>query len=574
MSLAEQYANDVLSGKVVAGRWIKKACQRFMSDLKRDDIYFDEVEATKIVNFAERYCCLWEDKWRGEPVSIKPWMAFFLQQIYGWFRKETGLRRVRKVYVQIAKKNAKSTLAGVVSIYHLFADTRVQTPKIFVGANNEDQAKICVNIAGKMIENSPELYELVADKEVDLFSYKENIVNIVHRSRDGFIKAMSKEAASTTSSAAGGKHGINPSLAIIDEYGMADSDSLLNTFESAQAARAEPLIFCITTAGSKKAGPCYTQLRKSGIDLLEGRATDDSYLPFIWEMDTDEEIKDPKNWPKSNPNINVSVFYDFLLARMNAAKNEGGSKEVDVKTYNFNIWCDVATVWVPTDKFRKNTHGIRKEDLEGAICFSGYDFSSRVDMCSVALIFPNFKLKGSKYLYPVLWWHWLPEERVKDNKERKDYTQWVDDGYIFTVPGDTIEWEYITEFCKQEFPKYQHVSGAYDPYLATNGTIQRLTQEGVTLNPIAQGFNTISEPTKEWEKLLINEQIEHFGNPLIEYMNANTTIIRDANRNIKIAKVDGNKGHLKIDGIAAAINALGQYMSGDFTVEDDEFINI
>src|SRR6185369_2171973 len=132
---------------------------------------------------------LWEDKRRGKPVEIKPWMAFIFQQIYGWFYTETKLRRVRKVYVQVAKKNAKSTLCGVLANYHLFKDARVNTPKVFVGANNEDQAKICVNIAGKIVEQSPDLYEYVEDGEVDIFNYKENITNIVHRTRDGFIKA-------------------------------------------------------------------------------------------------------------------------------------------------------------------------------------------------------------------------------------------------------------------------------------------------------------------------------------------------------------------------------------------------
>src|SRR5574339_70064 len=107
MSTAEQYANDVLSGKILAGQYIKLAAQRFLNDLEREDIYFDEVEANRIINFAENHCLLWEDKWRGVPVEIKNWMAFILQQVYGWFRKDSGLRRIRKVYVQVAKKNAK-----------------------------------------------------------------------------------------------------------------------------------------------------------------------------------------------------------------------------------------------------------------------------------------------------------------------------------------------------------------------------------------------------------------------------------------------------------------------------------
>jgi phage terminase large subunit-like protein len=136
MSSAEQYASWVLdpSNAQRTGQYIKLAAQRFLNDLKRTDIYFDEVEANRICLFAERYCCLWEDKWRGMPVRLEGWQKFALQQMYGWFKKSNGLRRFKKVYIKIAKKNAKTTLGGgVVGNFHLFADDRIQTPKIFVG---------------------------------------------------------------------------------------------------------------------------------------------------------------------------------------------------------------------------------------------------------------------------------------------------------------------------------------------------------------------------------------------------------------------------------------------------------
>lgn len=570
MSTSEQYARDVLDGKIIAGRLIKLACERFLKDLQRDDIYFDEVEANKFILFSERYLKLWEDKWRGQPVIIKPWMAFIFQQVFGWIKKDSGLRRVRKVFVEVAKKNAKSTLAGSLANFHLFADERIKTPKIFVGANNEDQAKICVNIAGKMIEQSPDLYDMVVEGTVDLFSYKENIVNIVHRDRDGFIKAMSKEASNTTTTTAGGKHGINPSLWLIDEYAMADSDALLNTFESAQAAREEPLGFAITTAGFKQNGPCYSQLRRTGIEILEGLTDDDSYLAFIWEPDPEDKIEDETTWPKSNPNIGISVFHEFLRSRLRAAKNEGGSKEVDVKTLNFNTWCEAAEVWIPVDTWNKNAHEITDDELLGRDCFTGYDFAARIDICAVALIFPNVRIVNDKQIHAVRWFYWMPQARIKNNKERMDYSGWVNAGLIEAIPGDTIEWDYIITRMRNELPKYNHHSGAYDPYLATNGVIQGLAQEGIMLNPISQGFASISEPTKEWERLLTNGQIDHGNNPVSAWMNKNTTIIRDANRNIKIQKIDGEKGALKIDGIAAGINAMAQYMS--VPIDNDQLI--
>lgn len=561
MSTAEQYANDVLSGKILAGELIKLSAKRFLNDLKRDDIYFDELEANRLINFAENHCLLWEDRWRGVPVQMKPWMCFVLQQVYGWFRKDSGSRRIRKTFVEVAKKNAKSTLVGIVANYHLFADQRIQTPSIYVGANNEDQAKICVNITGKIIENSPDLYEYVIDGTVDIFNYKEKIVNVVHRDRDGFIKALPKESNNKTDKTAGGKHGINCSLGIIDEYAMADSDGVLSALESSQAARAEPLIFCITTAGFKQNGPCYQQLRRVGIEILEGRMEDDSYLPFIYEHDKGDDIYDEKIWIKSNPNLGVSVYPDFLKGQLTKAKNEGGSTEVDVKTLNFNMWCEAAEVWIPGEVWDVNSYGTDKEELIGAACFGGLDLASGLDLNAFSLIFPDLFNIDGKNISPILVWFWMPEAKVQLNREKIDYRQWVDAGLIKTTPGNIIDHEFLTEDIKEIATRYQLHSIAYDPFIAHHGVVQNLLKEGIEMNQIGQGFRQISEPTKEWERRLTNRTIEHFNNPVLGWMNKNTTIIRDANRNIKIMKIDGEKGSLKIDGIAACINALAQSMS-------------
>lgn len=566
MSSAEQYARAVLDGKIVAGKLVKLACSRFLADLTRDDIYFDEKEANKCVNFGERHCCLWEDKWQGKPVRFELWQKFILQQIYGWFRKRDGLRRFSKCYVQVAKKNAKSTLAGVVANFHLFSDDRVKTPKVFVGANNEDQAKICVNIAGKIVEYSPALSEFVGDGVVHLRKYGENIINIIHDERDGFIKAISKETANKTDKAAGGKHGKNPSLGIIDEYAMADTDATLSALQTGQGARDEPLIFAITTAGYKKDGPCYIKLRRVGIDVLEGKSIDDAYLVIIYEPDDDDSIYDEKTWIKSNPNLGVSVSVEFLRRQLSDAKLYGGETEVDIKTLNFDTWCDAAEVWISTEVWNKNTHGVVASELAGGVCFGGLDLASGLDINAFSLYFPKFKgdLNG------LLTWYWMPAAKLEKNKEGKDYRPWVEAGLIKTTPGNAIDHEVVTndisEICKQ----YQMHSIAYDPHLAHHGTVQNLAKLGITCNPFGQGFGSISVPTKEWEKLLVLGQIEHFGNPVTAWMNGNTSVTRDANRNMKIMKIDGDKGNLKIDGIASAINALAQSMSVEIYIDTIE----
>jgi phage terminase large subunit-like protein len=435
MSSAEQYARDIDSGKIVSGRLMKLAAKRFLSDIQRKDIYFDEVEANKFVNFAQNHCRLWEDKWRGQPLILEPWMLFIFQQVYGWMKTKDNLRRVRKVYVQVAKKNAKSTLTGVLSLYHLFADERIKTPKIFTGANNEDQAKICVNIAGKIIEQSPELYDYVEDGTVDLFKYKENIVNIVHKDRDGFMKAMAKEPEGKNKKQAGGKHGFNPSMYDIDEYGMADGPELMETLETAQAAREEPLGFIITTAGHKLTGPCYSKLRRRGVEVLEGVVMDDSYLPFIFEMDKGDDFKDENVWIKCNPNLGVSVFADFLRSQVINAVNDGGASEVNIRTLNFNEWCETPEVWVSRETWEKNVHGITEQELEGVQCYGAIHIISQKELGVFTLLFPNVR----KDVHVVLPLFWMPSHTAIDNHMKVDFGRWVDQKKIVTCEGNAVD---------------------------------------------------------------------------------------------------------------------------------------
>lgn len=555
MSTAEKYARSVIKGEIIAGELIKLACKRFLSDLKRKDIYFDEDEANKIIVFAEKYCCLWEDKWRGQPVDVRPWMAFLWQNIYGWFRKD-GTRRFKKVYIQISKKNAKTTIAGITANFHLFADDRINTPKIFVGANNEDQAKICVNITGKIIEQSPELYSYVDDGTVNLFKYKENIVNIVHKERDGFIKALSKESGDKTSTQSGGKHGINPSLAIVDEYALAAGDDLLNTMESAQAARQEPLLFIITTSGFNKYGPCYQKLRQTGINVLNGTMEDDAYLVLIYEhdkvkdkdgKDCDDEYKDEAMWEKSNPNIGVSVNKEFLKSRIRAALNEGGSKEVDVKTLNFNIWCDAPSVWLQSEVLDKNIHGISKKDLEGEDCYLGLYTASSKSLNHAVFYFPD--IKG----HPCFYCHsWIPEQFSLTNEDKIDYQKWIDEGFVTKTPGNSADYKEISKDVIKLCGKFNvRVAGfdkTFGQYVAPD-----LEEEGIPVMEIFQSYSNLGQQTKEFADMVTKGQIEFFGNPVLKLHISNTVLHRNSDGLEKPDK--GASGH-RTGAVSALLNAM------------------
>lgn len=579
MTYALQYANWVLSPENAkkTGKLIKQACERFLSDLKRNDIYFDEEEAVKMVNFAERYCNQWEGDWRGKPFIMEPWQKFHLEQLFGWIRKDTGTRRFTKFYLQISKKNGKSSECALIADFHLFADERINTPKIFTAANNEEQAKICVNMAGRIIEQSEALFDFVQDGTVRLFNYKDNITEIVHTENDGFMKALSKEGGDKTAKTSGGKHGINASLGLVDEFGMSPDHGASGTIYTSMAARMERLMAYLTTAGYNQTGPCYLELRAQGIDVLNGTVKMDNYLPIIYEIDkpVDEDGKpkditiqylldNPEVWFQSNPNLGVSVNAEYLREMLENARNLGGSTEVDVKTLNFNIWCDTPEVWVPHETWVKNSHGLTENVLKGHVCYGALEIVSGLSLNAFALIFPSISgdISAIKLLF------FMPLDAIRNSNMRGEFERWADAGLIYVCPGNVVDNDFIFNKIMYVLGEYNLDSFTYNVGLENNDIVQSMIKSGLTGNPISTGYKTQNMPTDLWEQLLTGAKIEHFNNPVLSWMNGQTQIMRNKDGEKRVMKSEGRTA-----GITACVNALAQWKTVQANEPQDWKIN-
>lgn len=574
MTQAETYARWVLDpvNSKKTGKYIKLAAQRFLSDLTREDIYFDEVEAVKCVNFIERYLNQWEDKWRGQPLKLELWQKFILEQIYGWIRKDNGCRRINKVYIQVSKKNGKSSICAGVGTFHLFADDKVNTPKVFTAANNEDQAKICVNMAGRMIEQSPALYEYVEDGTVRLFNYKDNITEVVHTDKDGFIKALSKETSDKTSKTAGGKHGINASLGLVDEFGMSPDYGASGTVESSMASRLEWLMMFFTTAGFNLEGPCYQDLRQLGIQLLEGIIKMDNYLPFIFEIDppivdgkpekiTAQWLLDnPDVWIQSNPNLGVSVNATFLQTQLEKAILKRGSLEVEVKTLNFNEWCDSPEVWIPHEAWVKNSHGLSLDSLKFKTCYAALEITNGLSLNSFSLFFPNIR----DGLHAVRCLFWMPSDAIESKNLSNDVRSWADDGLIAVCAGNVIDNDFIFNKILEILKEVNLHSVAIGVSIQNHDIVQALVRAGIQVNPISTSYNGQDVPVNLWEELLTAGKIEHFDNPVLAWMNGQTQVLRNKEQQKRVQKSEGRTA-----GITASINALAQWKSVQANEPDD-----
>lgn len=571
MNDCERYARWVLSpeNSFRNGRLIKLAAERFLRDLKRDDIYFDPVQAMVMVDFAEEHCYQWEGDWRGKPVKFEPWQKFCFMQLFGWIRKDNSRRRFNRFYLQISKKNGKSTMCAVLSLFHLFADERVNTPKVFTAANNEDQAKICVNMAGRIIQQSPSMMDYVDDGEVKLMTYGINITEVIHREKDGFIKALSKETDDKKAKTAGGKHGINASLGLVDEFGMSPDYGASGSIESSMASRLEWLMAFLTTAGFNMEGPCYRDLRALGVKVLEQVIDMDNYLPIIYELDSpideagkpvpitiDWLLANPHLWEQSNPNLNVSVNADFLKSTLQKAKITGGREEVDVMTLNFNRWMDSPEVFIPMDVWNANTSGAEPE--EGAECYGGIEIATGSGLSAFVLYFPGETNKIKTFF-------WMPSEGAKTDGGFDGYDRWSKEGFIKLDPGNVVDNEIAVQWIIEFISQYNMNSFAFPKVMENNSIIQGLLKSGYTGESVSQGVLTISAPTTEWEKLFIARKMEHYGNPVLSWANSNCMVVRKE-QGIRIEK------NQKVLPVYACVNALTRCMASVVESTDDQVI--
>lgn len=541
---AELYAEQVRSGEILVCEYVRLAVRRYYTDLDRaldKGWYFDKKAAMRAIRFIEKLKHT-KGEWAGQRFRLEPWQQFVLWNIFGW-KNADGMRRFRYAYIEIARKNGKTALSAGIGLYMLFADGESR-PEVYSAATVKDQAKICFSDAVEIV------------KATDLKNYLTPYRNsIVYELKGGTMKPLSSDY--------GTHDGLNPSCGIIDEFHAHKDSGMFDVIKSAFGARRQPLMFIITTAGFDKSGACYAY-RENVIKVLRGVNEDDSLFGIIYTLDDKSEWDDPKMWIKANPNLGVSLSADYLADQVKDAKNRPEAVR-NVMTKNVDLWVDAERTWILDDAWQKCIGTTAPADLKGCACWGGLDLSNVSDITAYVLLFHE------NDCFQLLPHFWIPEEKMleKVRKENINYDKWVAEGYVTVTPGNVIDYDFVKADILRIVADYDLRTSAYDRWNASQ-TIIDLQNEGMECNPFGQGYGSMSAPTKEFEKLVLTGKIEHFGNPVLRWMLASTLVKTDPAGNIK---PDKEKSTQKIDGIVAAIMALGEWMTAQADDESNPYEN-
>lgn len=533
-----QYIYNVINGDVPACRLVRLAAERHMRDMEtaaERGLRFDRKAAQHAIDFFG-FLKHSKGEWAGQEFRLSPWQQFITWNIFGWKRVD-GRRRFRTVYIEVPRKNGKTTWLSGIGLYLLVADGE-SGAEIYSAATMRDQAKLSWGEAARMVSGSNALSQMVK-------LYRASSTLVLEQTHSKFVP-LGADADTLD--------GLNVHGALIDELHAHKTRAVVDVLDTATVARRQPLIVEITTAGSDRNSVCWEHHEYTR-QVLEGAIVDDTWFGFISTVDEGDAWDDPASWQKANPNFGISVSIDDLAAKAGRAKKLPAAQNA-FRRLHLNQWTQQSERWIDMSLWDENAGTVDEKRLEGRVCYGGLDLSSVSDMTAWVMLFPH---DVNHEELDVLARFWIPEAKLNDDSNRylDQYRVWVQQGYLQVTPGDAIDYAFVKRQILDDARRFRVMSINVDRLFQAYQLSLELVDEGLQIFGLGQGFLSMAAPTRELERRLLNKQIHHGGNPVLCWMADNVAVKQDAAGNMKPDKA-GSQG--KIDGIVALIMALDRAM--------------
>ena len=534
-----QYIEDVLSGKLVEGWFVKKACERAKSWFNRPDIELRYEEIDKKINLVQK---IKQKKGlqAGKPLTLLPFQQFIFMNIFGWYYVGTEKRVTKNVLLMMARQTGKSYIAAAIALA-IALDQSLPAPSVDYLANSAKQAAIAF---GHCKDQTSSL-----DPKGKIFSR--------YRSE---IRVPLTGATINVLSADDSKLDGRASYFIIDELHEAKDWKLYEVMASGQGSLKNPLALAISTAGwwIGEDYPLYNMWSKAK-RIYNHEIEDDSCFYMIFQLDEDDDWRDPKNWHKAIPTLGIAVDEDYIKGRIQEAINTP-TKEVEIKTKNLNQWCQSAQTWIPNENIVEVSQPFNYDifDKEKEYSIIGVDIAERSDLCVVTTLVEHNEMIYLK-AHPFIC------QTAYDNSPNKDlYRQWVKNKYLTLIPTESIDIDYVIKLVQDLNEEVPIAIVGYDSWHAQQFRIAA-EKQGLPCRAVKQGLGSFAEPTSMLEHMIYRKQVVIDSNPVVRWCFNNVLIKTDENSNRKPVKSGDNQ---KIDIVIAFIQSIKLYMELTGLIDD------
>lgn len=534
----EQYCVLVLTGKLIACQKIKLLCAMLLDKIRHPEKYapyvFDLEEANRHIEFVETFCRQPQGR-LGEPIRLELFQRARWQAIFGFVHQETGLRQYKECMIVEGRKNGKTTEIAAMEIDLLVNDGE-GAPEIYNIATKREQAGKAFEACCNMRQQSPELAGAIRKRQSDLY-FAPNM---------GFIRVL---ASSTNSLDGLNAHGI-----LIDELAAIKNRQIYDDMKQSQSARQQPLLFSISTNGFVREGIFDAQYEYAA-GVLDGSIDDDTFLPWIYELDNREEYRKEKYWIKANPGIDTIKSREFLRQMVKKAKSDPPFLPT-VLVKDFNLKENAQSAWLTWAECSNPA----TFDIAFDYCIGGFDASESIDLTAATALCMR---PGDPRIYRRSM-YWIPQavldqDAASGNRRERDslaYSQYVKRGLMRAVPGNKIDKQVILDwFCELRDEGLYTLYIGYDPWHVDDSLLARFKAEfgERCMIPVRQGTYSLSQPMKDLKADLGAGHVVDNNNPIDKICLLNTEVKSDINGNIQPVK--SNDPRRRIDGTVALICA-------------------
>jgi phage terminase large subunit-like protein len=529
----DAYAEDVVRGRVPAGKYHGLACERHQFDRRREatrafPYRLDLDLADRFLRFGE---CLkhYKGEWAGQCMQWQPHQAFRLGSIIGWVHIATLLRRFRNSYNELPRKNGKSLEDSIVALYLTFFDGEPGAEG-YTAATKREQAKIVWNDCKRLVRSSG-LRSRIAVLQSNLH-------------RDLYAQKLEPLGADVDS-----LDGLNAHFISLDELAKYKQRDVIDVLETSTSARRQPLIFKITTAGSDPVSPGGDE-HNYACQILERTLIDESYFAFIAHADPEDEWTSEATARKANPNYGVSVNPEDLKDKVRKAIGMP-SAAAAYKQKHLNLWVNALLPWLSLDGWRAGqTTDWTIDAVAGEACVVGIDLASKLDLCAMVALFPPTPARPR---WAVLRWIWTPADTLADraHRDRAPYPVWVEGGWLIAVPGTRVDHRVIRDALAGLRARVTILRVGFDPWHADQLVVQLTTEDGFDIDQVlevSQTFAGMSSGCKALEAEVLAGQVDAGGDPVVEWAVGNAVVKRDDKDNVLPTK---KKSRGRIDPVVA-----------------------
>lgn len=537
MNYIAEYNNLIQSGKIAASRRVKQVYARLAAATAETSgqYVFDETHASRPIAFIERFCKHSKGEWAGRGISLELFQKAYIQALFGFVDRETGLRQYRESFFLVGRKNGKSTLLAGLALYMLTSDGEGGA-EVYSTATKYAQARLLFDEAHNMIKQSPALSRHFRKRKSDLY----------------YAPAMAKFQPLARNSDT--LDGLNASFVIMDELHGVKDRNLYEVMRQSMAARRQPLLIMITTAGTVR--ECiFDDMYSYAAGVADGAIADPHFLPVLYELDDRSEWTDPAAWIKANPALGAVKKLDDLTQKVERAK-QNRSELSGVLCKEFNVRETVKTAWLSFDDIN-NESTFDLEAFRGAYCIGGVDLSITTDLTCASLLFMK-RGDDTKYITQM---YWLPADRLQERvqQDKIPYDKWFDRGLLRLCTGNSINYSDVTAWFVETVKQYDLFPAwvYYDSYSARY-FVEEMQMQGFNMVRCIQGAKTLSLPMQMLGADLQAHKVIYNNNPVLKWCLTNTGIQTDRNGNIVPIKNQSPKQ--RIDGTAALLDCyVGLY---------------